>query len=168
MLKPTTLAFLLAAAPVAAQETRSLAPGAPSPPATIDQLAWLEGAWTGDGLGAPATEVYSAPQAGQIAGHFVQTDPKGGVMFYELLQIAPRGRSLVYRLRHFNADLTGWEDAKPKKAVEFPLVAIDGDAAYFDGLTLKRTGPDAMTATVRIGGEGGPKEVSFRYRRVRR
>ena len=159
--------LLALASPARAQETRSLAPGAKSPPATVSQLAWLTGAWRGEGLGAPATEVYSAPQGGGMAGHFVQEDGKGGVAFYELMQVVPRGGSIVYRLRHFGADLKGWEDATGK-AVEFPLVAIEADAVHFDGLTLRRSGADAMTAWVKIRHDDGKtEELAFRYRRVR-
>ncbi|MEG3087574.1 DUF6265 family protein [Sphingomonas sp. PB4P5] len=95
------LALMMAvmAAPAVAQETRQLPPGGVSPPATIDQLAWLAGEWRGEGIDAPATEVYSTAQGGQIAGHFVQTDKQGGVAFQELVQIFPRGGSLVYRVR---------------------------------------------------------------------
>ncbi|WP_213982659.1 DUF6265 family protein [Sphingomonas sp. dw_22] len=164
MIRCTLAALLLCLAPPAlAQETRSLAAGAQSPAATLDQLAWLAGTWRGEGLGAPATEVYSAPQAGRIAGHFLQEDGKGGIEFYELMQIVPRGESLVYRLRHFNADLTGWEDATGK-AVEFPLVAIEKDAIHFDGLTFRITGPRAMTCWVRIRHkDGSTEEMPFRY-----
>lgn len=159
------LVALLLATPAAAQETRSLAPGAASPPATLDQLAWLAGTWRGEGIAGPATEVYSSPEAGQIAGHFTQHGKDGGVFFYELMQIVPRDGSLVYRLRHFNADLTGWEDAS-RKAVEFPLVAIEGDRFHFDGMTLIRDGADAMTAWVKIRErDGSEKEIRFRYRR---
>lgn len=149
-------------------KTRTAIPGAPPPQAQIADLSWLTGQWHGEGYGGPATEVYSAPQAGGIAGHFLQEDGKGGVLFYELLQIVPRGRSLVYRLRHFNADLSGWEDAKGGKAVEFPLIAVEGNRFFFDGLTLVREGPDALTVWVRIAEDGAPaRDVPFRYRRVR-
>ena len=57
---------------VAAQNTRSLAPGAQSPAATIDDLAWLVGHWRGEGLGGQSFETISPPVAGQMAGHFQQ------------------------------------------------------------------------------------------------
>lgn len=149
-------------------QTRSAAPGAEPPAAAIADLAQLAGQWHGEGYGGPATEVYSPPQAGGIAGHFLQEGGKGGVLFYELLQIVPRGRSLVYRLRHFNPDITGWEDAKGGKAVEFPLVAVEGNRFFFDGLTLVREGPDALTVWVKIAEGGKPAtDVPFRYRRLR-
>ena len=84
------------------------------------------------------------------------------------MQIVPRDGSLVYRLRHFNADLTGWEDAKAGRAVEFPLVALSAGRVEFDGMTLRREGADGLVSIVRIGSEGGKvQEATFRYRRVR-
>ena len=156
---------LVLAVPAPAQETRALPAGAASPPARIEQLAWLEGTWRGAALGGTAIEVYSAPDAGQITGHFTQTK-NGKVAFYELMQVVPAGKSLVYRLRHFNADLSGWEDANPKKTVDFALVGIQADAVHFDGMTFRRTGPDAMTVWVRIDDEGKTREEPFRYRRI--
>ena len=158
------------ATPAHAQVTRGATPGAEAPAATVSQLGWLiGGTWTGKGIkGAPASETYSPIQGGGIAGHFIQADDKGGIAFYELIQIVPRGQSLAYRLRHFNADLTGWEDARGGKAVEFPLVAIERDAAHFDGLSIVRTGPDAMTVTVRVGHKDGTSsELAFPYTRKR-
>lgn len=159
------LMLTVAALPAAAQETRSLAPGAKSPPAKIDQLGWLAGSWRGEGLGGPATEVYSL-QAGTIAGHFLQENEQGGPLFYELMQIVPHEGSLVYRLRHFGASLKGWEDITGN-AVEFPLIAIESDAVYFDGMTFRRTGPDEMTVWAKTSEQGKEKEMPFRYHRAR-
>jgi hypothetical protein len=153
-------AGLLLATPAFAQETRKLDPGAKSPPAKIEQLAWLTGTWRGEAMGAPATEVYSSPEIGQISGHFMLQDGKGGVRVYELQQFKPVGDSIVYSLRHLNYDLTGWEDSTGK-ALQFPLVAIEGDTFYFDKLTVKREGPDKMTIWINIQGKDQP----FRYTR---
>lgn len=50
---------------------------------------------------------------------FVQTgSAHAGTMFSEYMQIAPDGDSLIVRLKHFNADLTGWEEKD--KTVNFP------------------------------------------------
>ena len=156
----------LSASSVAAvpDQTRSARVGDAPPDARIESLAWLEGSWHGPGLGGDATEVYAAPEAGQITGHFTQTQ-KGKVAFYELIQIVPVGRSLAYRLRHFNADLTGWEDAT-RKPESFALVAIEKDAVHFDGLTMRRLGPNRIDVWVRIDGKA-PREAPFRYTRTR-
>jgi hypothetical protein len=152
------------AVPAGAQNTRAPMAGVSAVPASIDRLAWLAGEWRGPGLGGEAIESYSAPTAGQIAGHFLLAKA-GKPVFYELLQIAPAGGSLVYRVRHFAPDLTGWEDATGK-AETFALVAIDDDAAYFDGLTLRRVDADRLDVWVRIESKGKTREELFRYRRV--
>lgn len=164
-------AFLASATPVSARgidedgtfvETRTAVDGQPGPPVSVDELAWLAGSWVGEGLGGTAREVYSPPMGGIITGHFVyqRGDAPG---FSEILSIAPRGDSLVYRLKHFHPDLTGWEERD--EVVEFPLVAREGDAFYFDGLTIRSDGENGMVAAVRIDrGEAGVGEAVFRYR----
>jgi len=137
------LALMLACltAPLSAQEVRSAPESHIPPPATVAELGWLTGRWVDEGIGgAPAQEVYSAPAGGSIVGHFVQEDGKGSVAFFEILQIAEENGSLVYRLKHFGPDLTGWE--QKDEMVRFPLVAMDEGALYFDGLTIRRDGPD--------------------------
>ena len=156
--------WMLAAASHA-QETRALKPGASSPPARLEDLAWLQGQWEAAGLSGPATEVYSSPAGGQIAGHFRQLRD-GRVWFFEIMAIAQVGPSLEYRLKHFNEDLTGWEEKGT--VVTFPLVAVERDAWYFDGLTIRRDGADGMIGAVRIGNkDGSSREAVFKYRRVK-
>ncbi|MBY6204838.1 DUF6265 family protein [Halomonas denitrificans] len=144
-------------------ETRTAIDGQAPPAASIDELSWLAGSWVGEGLGGRAREVYSPPMGGVITGHFVFQ--RGDAMgFSEILSIAPLGDSLVYRLKHFHPDLTGWEEKD--EVIEFPLVAKEGDAFYFDGLTIRKDGEDGMVAAVRIDrGDAGVSEAVFRYRR---
>lgn len=162
----TIIAVLLAlaATPAAAQHTRAPDGGVPPPP-SIDQLAWLAGSWVGTGMGAEVTETYSAPLGGRITGHFVMADGKGGVAFTELVDYVPLGRSLGYRVRHFNPDMTGWED-RSGRPVLFALVAIEGDRWFFDGMTLERNGHDALTMWVRITEGGKTQDVPFRFTRA--
>jgi hypothetical protein len=160
------LALLLAAATAQAAETRTAPQGHVPPPATVAQLDWLAGIWAGEGIGgAKATEVYSPPGAGSLGGHFVQEDGKGGVEFFEIMQIAEVDGSLVYRLKHFTGALAGWEEKDAY--VSFPLVAIEDDAVYFDGLTLRREGDALVSAVLVRQTDGSVKEYAFRYRRVR-
>ena len=159
------LALLLAAAPAAAQQTRALAPGAQSPPAKAADLAWQVGEWSGEGFGAKLHESYSAPIGGQMPGHFtVARDGKPEM--YEFVMIAEVGDSIEYRVRHFNPDMTAWEDKG--KFIKFPLVAADRDVWYFDGLTIRRTGPDTADHIVRVKGKDGKvAEAVLSYRRAK-
>jgi hypothetical protein len=159
------LLLLPPVAPLPAQETRPAVEGQRSPPARLADLAWLAGTWEGQGITGQAREIYGEPMGGQIAGHFTQARGQG-IWFYEIVTIAQVGDSLEYRLRHFNEDLTGWEERNEVR--RFPLVAVEGDAWYFDDLTLRRDGPDRMIGAVRVRNrDGTSNEVVFRYRRVR-
>ena len=159
------LALMLATAPAAAQQTRVLESGASSPAARVSDLSWLVGEWTGEGFGAKLHETYSAPIGGQMPGHFyVAKDGKPEM--YEFVMIAEVGDSIEYRVRHFNPDMTAWEDKD--HFVKFALVEVDGDSWYFDGLTIRRTGPDSAEHVVRIKGKDGKSsEAVLKYRRAR-
>ena len=141
-----------------------LAPGAQSPPAKVSDLGWMVGQWAGEGFGAKLFESYSAPIGGQMPGHFyVARDGKPEM--YEFVMIAEVGNSIEYRVRHFNPDMTAWEDKD--QFVKFPLVAVEGDSWYFDGLTIRRTGPDTTDHVVRIKGKDGKtSEAVLKYRRT--
>lgn len=85
-------------------------------------------------------------------------------MFYELVSIVQVDDTLQYRLKHFNADLTGWEEKAVVKT--FPLTATQSSRWVFGGLTLERTGANAMTARVKVKqADGSVQDLSFPYRR---
>ena len=116
-------------------------------------------------MGSRVTETYSAALGGRITGHFAMADDKGGIAFTEIVDYVPIGGSLAYRVRHFNPDMTGWEDAT-RRPVVFSLIATEKDRWYFDGLTVERHARDAMTMWVRITEDGTTKDVPFRFRRA--
>ena len=145
--------------------TRTAESGMPRPKAELSELGWLQGTWEGEGIdGAPSLEMWAAPTGGTMPGLFVQTDGKGGTLFSEYMQIAPDGESLVLRLKHFNADLTGWEEKD--RTVNFPLVARDNGALYFNGLTYKREEVNRLIVAVRMrNADGTTSELIFRFRK---
>lgn len=135
-----------------------------APSASLKDLGWLTGSWEGEGIeGAPALEAYAPAAGGQMVGHFRQLNSDGSVMFYELITIVEKDGALAYRLKHFNADLTGWEDRD--KVVTFPLTAASKTRWDFSGLVYERTGRDSMTATVTVEEGGKPQVLVFRFRR---
>lgn len=158
--------FALAnAAPLLAQqpETRIGAEGFESPPATLDQMDWLVGQWSGEGIqDAPALESWLPESGGTMVGTFVQETTDGAIMFTEHMYLMEEGDSLVLRLKHFNADLTGWEEKDDM--LTFRLVAIEPCAAYFNALTLRCADPDrpgeGLVAAVRMTSRG---ELLFRF-----
>src|SRR6185295_6650747 len=92
------LGLLAATAARADVTVRELAPGQASPPAKIEQLAWLEGTWVGTGLGGQTEEHYSAPLGGAIVGTF-RFVKDGKPVFYELVTVVEEVGSVLIRLK---------------------------------------------------------------------
>ena len=152
---PLLLALAIGAAATPAPEVRTAPPGATPPAAQLSDMNWMVGSWAGEGFGASLQETYSDQAGGQMPGHFsIVADGKPGM--YEFVMIAQVGPSLEYRVRHFNPDMTAWEDKAT--FIRFPLVERVGDTWYFDGLTIRRTGPDSAEHVVRVGHKGGKTE----------
>jgi hypothetical protein len=83
--------------------------------------------------------------------------------FYEILCISEDGGSLVLKLKHFNADLTGWEERD--ETVDFPLVKLGVDEAYFDGMTFHRSGDELQVFVASKSEDRAASELAFRYTR---
>lgn len=162
----TALAAVVLASSVAAQgglETRIGEEGFDSPPATLDQMDWLVGQWEGEGVrGAPAMESWLKPMGGMMVGTFVQEDADGAIMFTEHMYLMQESSTLALKLKHFNADLTGWEEKDD--FLTFRLVAIEPCAAFFNALTLRCADKDklgeGLVAAVRMQSGG---ELVFRF-----
>ncbi|MEM6856705.1 MAG: DUF6265 family protein [Pseudomonadota bacterium] len=162
-------ASLAFGAPLAAKdgaETRAMPEGGESPPASVDALDWLVGQWEGKGVrGAPAMESWLKPMGGMMVGTFVQEDADGAIMFTEHMYLVQEDGSLALKLKHFNADLTGWEEKDD--FLTFRLVALEECAAYFNALTLRCADRDkpgeGLVAAVRMKSGG---ELVFRFTRA--
>lgn len=167
----TILAVVFFAVSVIAQnpahETRIGEEGFESPPATLAQMDWLVGQWAGEGIGgSPAMESWLPPTGKTMVGTFVQTTKDGSIQFTEHLYLMEEEGTLVLRLKHFNADLTGWEEKDAM--LTFRLLAIEPCAAYFNALTLRCADAgkpgEGLVAAVRMKSEGTEiSELLFRF-----
>jgi hypothetical protein len=161
-------AMMVSALPVAAQDkltdrTFRLKAGTTSPPATIADMAWLAGRWTGKALGGDSEEIWSDPSAGSMMGmyRFVRD---GKTVFYELLTIVEENGSLMLRLKHFNPNLTGWEEKL--KTIDFPLVAKQDGAVHFEGMSFHPKGTSELVVYLAIHQKDGTmREEAFQYAR---
>ncbi len=156
---------LALATQVFAQETRVAPADHVPPPATIDEAAWLVGDWVGTGIaGAGASEVWLPPTGPTMVGLFVQEKPDGTIMFTEHMYLSEEAGSLMVKLKHFNPDLTAWEEKDGM--VRFRLLSIEPCAAYFSSLTYRCDGPDGLLVAVRMKSEGDKvNELVFRFKR---
>jgi hypothetical protein len=155
---------LLCLTKVYATETLTLALGQPSPAANIEQLSWLAGHWRGEALGGVVEEHWAPPSAGSMVGSF-KLSSNGKVKFYEIEIIREVADSLVLQLKHFGHDLKGWEEKD--QTIDFRLVKIAQDAAFFEGFTIRKISDDEMHMFVVFAREPQLKQVEFKYYRVK-
>jgi hypothetical protein len=139
---------------------------APAPKATVDDFRWIVGHWAGTGLGGTSEEIWMPPAGGALPGAFRQVQD-GKVTFYELLAFVEREGTVVLRLKHFNPDLTGWEEKG--QVLEFPLLELTPTKAVFNAMTFTHDTTDAFRVSLRLRDRktGELKEEIFEYRRVR-
>jgi hypothetical protein len=139
--------------------------GVPSPGATLQDVAWLSGHWTGTGLGGVTDENWSAPSAGAIMGMF-RLVKDGKLIFYEFLTLVEHEGSLLLKLKHFNADLTGWEEKND--FVSFRLLKVTPNAMHFSGLTFRRVDDDTLEVflAIRNKADGSVREERFEMKRA--
>lgn len=143
--------------------TLQLDEGAKPPAAALADVAWIAGHWRG-GVGSVVfEEVWSPPFGGSMMG-MCRIVKGGAVSMYEILTIVEEEGSLVLRMKHFNADLKGWEEKDV--TVDFPLVKAEPGKAYFAGMTFLRRGPDEIAVYVADHqNDGSVAELEFVYRR---
>ena len=146
------------------ERTLKLGTDAKSPHATMSDVAWLAGHWVGPALGGEAEEIWSPPKAGSMMGMY-RLVRGGKVVFYELQTLVQESGSLVLRLKHFNPDLTGWEEKQ--KTVDFRLVRLGEGVVQFEGMSFHREGDGKLTVYLAIEGKDGVlHEEAFRYVRA--
>lgn len=134
-----------------------------SPTASLEGISWLAGHWRGEALGGIAEELWAPPAGDSLVGAFkLVKDNK--VKFYEIMIIRQVNDSLVFQLKHFNNDLTGWEEKN--ETLDFPLVDYKPNIYYFDGLTIEKVDDDAITMYLMMNRDTTPKVIRFDYQRV--
>lgn len=139
--------------------------GAPIPDATVADMAWLAGRWTGEGLGGWNEEIWSPPSGGVMMGMY-RLVREGKIAFYEFLLIRETERGLAMQLKHFHPDLKGWEEKD--QFVEFLYVGQSGNRIHFEGLTFERVDADRVHIYLALGKKDGrAREERFTMSRDR-
>lgn len=147
----------------AQSNTLALEEGMSSPRAGLDAVAWISGHWEGDALGGVTEEFWTPPLGGSMMFAF-KLVVDGEVRFYELGYIREINNTLILQLKHFDRELRGWEEKE--ETVDFPLVKIEGNRAYFDGMTFENADPHTMNVYLVLEDKEGTRETLFRYRRI--
>lgn len=142
--------------------TLQLEAGQASPAAKIADAAWIQGHWRGEAFGGITEEIWSPPLGGSMMCAF-KLVVNEEVKFYELVTLLEENGSLILRLKHFHANLKGWETKE--ETVDFHLVKISENAIYFEGFTFERISEDQMDIYVMIGSDGKTEETKFAYQK---
>ena len=164
------LVILALAAPALAQSKHTAntlkLDGEPGKAALAD-LAWLAGHWVGSGLGGTCEEVWVPPLAGskEMMGMFRHVKD-GKLVFTEHFVLVEDNGSLTLKLRHFDPSFTGWEEKD--RHVTFKLIRAEKDAAYFGGLTFRKTAAGGLDTFVAIRQKDGKLvEAPFHFKPAR-
>ncbi|MEL6673464.1 MAG: DUF6265 family protein [Bacteroidota bacterium] len=145
------------------RKTLDLPEGESSPPATIEEVAWISGYWKGEE--GETEEIWAPPSGHSMMGSFKQIKD-GEVSFYELCTITEEEGSLMLRIKHFSGKLIGWEEKEDRE--EFALVKLAEKQAFFNGFTFELVNQDELHLHVVVNTtEEGPQEASFVYKRAR-
>ena len=137
-------------------------------PAAIEDVAWLSGTWSGTRGAGIIEETWSAVRAGTMVGMF-RAVADDGPRFFELLTIGPEVDGLVFRFKHFDRELVGWEDRD--EVLVWDLVALDDDGAAWlrrgerRWMVYRREGLDALV--VFFDDESGLHAADEEFRFVR-
>lgn len=144
--------------------TLRLAEGAVSPPAKLQDFAWLAGHWVGTGFGgAHVEEVWLPPLGSSMSGIFRLVVGER-TQVQEIFALVPVGDSVELRLKHFTGELKGWE--QKDDYVTFKLVRVAPGEVQFEGLTF-RVGDDGVLRVwlVTKSRDGTSAEEEMIYRR---
>jgi hypothetical protein len=164
---------VLLAGPVAKAQGQPAPPASIAAKATVDQLAWVAGAWTGT-LGDRIIEQHwSAPLGGSIVAMYRSIRANRATL-YELLAIEQEGDGVVLRIKHFapGPGLIG-QEAKDE-SVNNRLISLDGHTAVFEGgdaanptrITFRSPDSATLNITVERRRDGTAVPTEFKYTRM--
>lgn len=133
------------------------------PKADLSAISWMKGQWKGNAFGGEVEEVWSAPMGDAMMGSF-RLLKEGEISFYEFMLFREVENSLVFQVKHFNKDLTGWEEKNETE--DFPLVKAEGNRVYFNTITFEKKGENELVIYLAMKMKDGHQEFSFVYERA--
>jgi len=110
----------------------------------INDYTWLVGSWEGDGFGGVSHEIWEKPVNGTMMGMYRHIDSEGELVFYEFMLLDETG----LRLKHFNPDLTSWEEKDDMTT--FEMISYSADKIELKGLTFERKSDKDMVISLQM------------------
>lgn len=125
---------------------------------TIDDFAFLTGAWSGTGFGGISEEIWMPPGGGRMFGIFKQSTEEE-LVFTEFMEISETEEGWVLRLKHFNPDFSGWEEKNDY--VTFPFRSVTENKAVFGGLTYEIVSGGHLEISLRLEHDDGSSSTEI-------
>lgn len=130
---------------------------------TIDDLNFLRGYWVGDGFGGVSEEVWMPASLGRMNGIYKHMKDDQ-TTFMEFMDISTVNDTIRLRLKHFNPDMTGWEEKD--KYITFTLLSVEPNKAMFKGLTYELVDPNYLKVSLKLKQKDGSVNTEvFNFRR---
>jgi len=145
------------------QNTLTRQENTPSPKATLADASFIEGHWKGEAFGGTTEEIWTSALGDAMLFSF-RLVVDGKVSFYEIGHILQKEDSLILQLKHFGADLKGWEEKDETQ--DFRLIKKEKNKLYFDGLTYEKVSTTEMNAhVVMVNTDGSKSEITFNFKK---
>lgn len=128
--------------------------------AILQDIKWLEGNWKGEAFGGTYEENWSKASAGSMMFNF-KLVVEGKVVFYELGHIVEKDGTLLYQIKHFGADLKGWEEKD--KSEDFRFIKKEENRMYFDNFTFEYISENEVKVYAFF--EDSNEEVVFNFKK---
>lgn len=145
------------------ENTLALPEGTLGEASKIEDFAWLAGRWTGTGLGGEVEETWSPAHNKQMMGMF-RFVSDGEIVFYELMTLTEVDGRLELKVKHFNADLTGWEEKDD--FVRFRWISQAEGRFDFHGLSFRpSTDGKQLKIYLALHQNGEVTEASFDFQK---
>lgn len=147
------------------EHTLKLDEGTKPVSADLREFEWLVGRWVGEGLGGQCEEIFLPVWNDTLFGSFRYAS-EGKLVFSEFFSLVRTEAGVILKLKHFHPDMVGWEEKD--KMVNFPLIKVEKNAAYFGGLTYKLNDDGELKVWVAMKGKDGKVgEADFTFRRAK-
>ena len=128
--------------------------------ATLKDIEWLAGNWTGEAFGGQFEENWSKPSAGSMLFNF-KLVADGKVVFYELGHIIEKDKTLLYQIKHFDVNLKGWEEKDQSE--DFRFIKKEKNRMYFDNFTFEKVSNNEVNLYAYF--EDSKEEVVFNFKK---
>ncbi len=155
-----TVLFCLSFVGLQAQHTLKYQENYVATKASLQDISWISGYWTGEAFGGKTEEIWSNPLGNSMMFSF-KLVVDNQVKFYELGTITEKDNTLLLQLKHFDANLHGWEEKE--ETVDFKFIKLDGNKVFFDQFTFEKISDTEMNIYVVIHNNGKEKEAKFNY-----